>query len=262
MSHSIQAAESHASEVKTITYAPRTELPAVDLITFAKLDMRVGTVKEVKQNLKARIPSLLIKMNFGSAFADLKQSSAQLCDSYLPSAEATTQLAPDGRPKAQLQDQQITAVVNFPVRHVGVSSYFLTLGIVSLPGDPPSGTIVIKPSRSVPDGARVSLLDAPFQPTCPPRTAQTTYEESFAQLDIRVGTVVSSKDHAIDFGNELGTFVYAGSYPELHDGMQVLRVFNLKGKEQDDNILGVALENGDLVPLVLERPLPNGRHLM
>ena len=48
---------------------------------FDKVDIRIGTVISVKKNEKARKPSLVIEVDFGSEIG-IKQSSAQITHYY------------------------------------------------------------------------------------------------------------------------------------------------------------------------------------
>jgi hypothetical protein len=57
-----------------------------------------------------------VEVNFGSGLEDLKQSSAQLVDLYSP--------------PESLVGRQILAATNFPVRSIGIKSFFLTMGVV------------------------------------------------------------------------------------------------------------------------------------
>ena len=48
---------------------------------FKKIQIKIGTVLEVKKNIKARKPSLVIKVDFGKDIG-VKQSSAQITHYY------------------------------------------------------------------------------------------------------------------------------------------------------------------------------------
>ena len=48
---------------------------------FKKISIKVGTILEVKKNERARKPSLIIKVDFGSEIG-IKQSSAQITHYY------------------------------------------------------------------------------------------------------------------------------------------------------------------------------------
>ncbi|MDV2992422.1 MAG: putative chaperone CsaA [Chroococcidiopsis sp. SAG 2025] len=81
---------------------------------FLKVDMRVGTIIAVEDNLKAKKPAYILTIDFGNL--GQKMSSAQITDNYS---------------KAELIGKQIIAVVNFPAKRVaGVKSEVLILGAV------------------------------------------------------------------------------------------------------------------------------------
>lgn len=241
-------------QVSSIQYDDQGLLSPADPHCFFDLDIRVGTVTTAQINKKARVPSLRVVMDFGFGFNDLKQSSAQLTDNYRAQDEVLENLR-----KVDLLHKQIAAVTNFPKRSVGIPSFFLTLGVVSKKGED-SGTVVITPIISVSNGAKVGLLNEESDHKDCTRLPKVDYNKTFALLDIRVGTVSSILNKTIDFGEELGVFTYSGEYPLLEEGMQVLRVRNLKGMEEKDNLLGV-VEGDNLIPITLERPLPNGHFL-
>lgn len=213
---------------------------------FLDLDIRIGQVTNAVKNTKARAPSLKLQVDFGPDFEDLEQSSAQLTEVY-----------PEGN---GLLEQQIAAVTNFPKRHVGIPSYFLTLGVIPI-DDEPLGTVVIKPLREVPNASKVKLLndDPVFMES--PRQEKVNYEDTFHQLEIRVGTIQSTGEKTIDFG-ELGIFFYHGNYVHFNDGLQILRLRSIEGLVfTEDNFLGIVGEDNDLIPITPERLVANGRIL-
>ncbi len=244
-----------------IVYKDHGFLPPVKSDIFNLLDIRLGTVTTAEINKKARVPSLKITMDFGTKFDDLKQSSAQLQDNYYEGAIDRKEISEEGRDKRKLQGMQIAAVTNFPMRSVGIPSYFLTLGVVSLEGES-SGTVVIHPILPVPNGIQVKLIndDIPSADSTF-RLPQTKYEESFVYLDIRIGTVLSTVEKSVYFGEKLGIFVYKGDYPFIKKGMQILRAINLIDLAKEDNFLGVVTLEGEKIPLTLERSLPDGHFL-
>ena len=65
---------------------------------FTKVKIKVGTVLEVKKNEKARKPSLIIKVDFGSEIG-IKNSSAQITHYYN---------------SENLVGKQVIGVCNFP----------------------------------------------------------------------------------------------------------------------------------------------------
>ena len=86
---------------------------------FDKIDIRIGTVLSVKQNTKARKPSLIIEVDFGKEIG-IKQSSAQITHYY---------------DEENLKGKQIIGVCNFPEKNIaGVKSEFLVLGAIEEDG--------------------------------------------------------------------------------------------------------------------------------
>ncbi len=80
---------------------------------FQKVDIRVGTIIEVKDFLKARIPAYQLKIDFGSL--GIKKSSAQITQLYT---------------KEELLSKQVIAIVNFkPKQIANFISECLILGI-------------------------------------------------------------------------------------------------------------------------------------
>ena len=69
---------------------------------FKKVQIKVGTVLEVKVNEKARKPSLVVKVDFGKEIG-IKQSSAQITHYY--NAE-------------NLVGKQVIGVCNFPTKNI------------------------------------------------------------------------------------------------------------------------------------------------
>jgi tRNA-binding protein len=103
---------------------------------FLKVDMRVGTIIAVEDNLKAKNPAYLLTIDFGNL--GKKMSSAQITDNYS---------------KAELIGKQIIAVVNFPAKRVaGVKSEVLVLGAV--PNN--QGVVLLEPNFPVENGTRIS----------------------------------------------------------------------------------------------------------
>ena len=80
---------------------------------FEKVDIRIGTIVEVKDFPKARNPAFILHVDFGVEIG-LKKSSPQITDLYT---------------KDQLQGKQVIAVVNFEPKQVGpIMSECLVLG--------------------------------------------------------------------------------------------------------------------------------------
>jgi tRNA-binding protein len=242
-----------------ISYPYSGYLPPVSKEAFEQLDIRMGTVRLAELNKKAKVPSMRLEVDFGPGFEDLIQTSAQLLDNYYPGKKQIKDLDGDGRPKAMLEGMQVAAITNFPLRRIGIPSYFLTLGGASFEGET-TGVVVLQTAVPSPNGARVKLLNDGTSSYREERLEKADYSKTFEVLDIRVGTVISPKKKLIDFGMDEGQVVsYRGDYPSLSTGMRVLRVVNLEGMEDQDNLIGVVDEAGEKIPLILERSLPNGR---
>jgi export-related chaperone CsaA len=102
---------------------------------FEKLDIRVGTVIDVKDFPEVRNPSYQLQIDFGEL--GIKKSSAQITDLYS---------------RENLLNQQIIAVVNFPPKQIGkFMSECLVLGIY---GEQNQVTL-IKPERKVNSGSKI-----------------------------------------------------------------------------------------------------------
>lgn len=103
---------------------------------FAKLDLRVGTVRHAEPNAKAHVPAYVLTVDFGAL--GTRTSSAQLTERY----------APD-----DLVGLQVVAVVNFPPKRIaGVKSEVLVLGVM----DEAKGTTLLVPTHPVADGTRIA----------------------------------------------------------------------------------------------------------
>ncbi|MBD2307449.1 tRNA-binding protein [Chroococcidiopsis sp. FACHB-1243] len=113
-----------------------TAIAEITFDDFLKVDMRVGTILDVEDNLKARKPAYILTIDFGEL--GQKMSSAQITDNYS---------------KAELIGKQIIAVVNFPAKKVaGVKSEVLILGAV--PNN--QGVVLLEPNLPVENGTRIS----------------------------------------------------------------------------------------------------------
>jgi tRNA-binding protein len=103
---------------------------------FLTIDIRVGTIVEVKNFPQARKPSYQLLIDFGPEIG-LKRSSAQITACY--DAES-------------LMGRQVLAVVNFPPRQIAnFFSEVLTLGL-----ETEAGVVLLQPERPVKNGIRVS----------------------------------------------------------------------------------------------------------
>ena len=104
---------------------------------FDKVDIRIGTVLSIKQNVKARKPSLIIEVDFGDEIG-IKQSSAQITHYYN---------------EENLKGKQVIGVCNFPEKNIaGVKSQFLVLGAIENDGK----VVLIHPSQPTKNGLRIA----------------------------------------------------------------------------------------------------------
>ena len=104
---------------------------------FDKADIRVGTVISVKKNHKARKPSLVVKVDFGSEIG-IKQSSAQITHYYN---------------EENLKGKQVIGVCNFAEKNIaGVVSQVLILGSIDSEGK----VILVHPSQKSENGLPIA----------------------------------------------------------------------------------------------------------
>jgi tRNA-binding protein len=104
---------------------------------FRKVDLRAGTVLEVEELPRARIPAYLLRIDFGPELGVMK-SSARVADLYA---------------KRDLIGKRVVAVVNFPPKQIGpVMSECLVTGFYREDG----AVVLAVPDGDVPDGARLA----------------------------------------------------------------------------------------------------------
>lgn len=102
---------------------------------FTKVDLRVGTIIEVKDFPEARNPAYQLTIDFGDL--GIKKSSAQITTLYT---------------KDDLLQKQIVAVVNFPKKQIAkFNSECLLLGAVK-----GKDVILLNPSIKVKNGSVVA----------------------------------------------------------------------------------------------------------
>jgi tRNA-binding protein len=101
---------------------------------FEQVDIRVGTIIDVRDFLKAQKPAYQLIIDFGDL--GIKKSSAQITDLYK---------------QEDLINKQILAVVNFPPKQIAnFISECLVLGAVNN-----QGVILLKPEQRIINGAQV-----------------------------------------------------------------------------------------------------------
>lgn len=102
---------------------------------FTKVDLRIGTIIEVKDFPEARNPAFQLKIDFGGL--GVKKTSAQITTIYN---------------KEDLLNKQIVAVVNFPKKQIAnFMSECLVVGAVK-----EKDVFLLKPEQKVPNGTSVS----------------------------------------------------------------------------------------------------------
>ena len=103
---------------------------------FEKVDVRAGTIIEVKEFPKAKKPAWQLKIDFGKEVG-IKNSSAQIVHHYC---------------KEDLIGRQILAVVNFPPKQIAnFFSECLVLGVADKNGE----IILLSTEQKVEDGEKV-----------------------------------------------------------------------------------------------------------
>ena len=104
---------------------------------YNKVEIKVGTVIKVSKNEKARKPSLVIKVDFGSEIG-IKQSSAQITHYYNSD---------------NLVGKQVIGVCNFPKKNIaGVVSEVLILGAIEKDGK----VVLVHPSQKTENGLDIA----------------------------------------------------------------------------------------------------------
>jgi tRNA-binding protein len=102
---------------------------------FAKLDIRAGTIIEVKEFPGAKKPAWQLSIDFGSI--GIKKSSAQITSLYN---------------KEQLVNRQVIAVVNFPPKQI--ANFFSECLVLGLYNEQ-NNVVLLEPERSVGNGCKV-----------------------------------------------------------------------------------------------------------
>lgn len=104
----------------------------IELDDFNKVEMRAGTVLDVKDNKKSRNPAYVVAIDFGEEIG-IKKSSAQITALYKPE---------------DLIGQQVICCVNLTPIHIGsVKSEVRILGTES-----EQGVVLLRPTEKVKNG--------------------------------------------------------------------------------------------------------------
>ena len=104
---------------------------------FKKVQIKIGTVVNVKKNERAKKPSLVLNVDFGSKIG-IKQSSAQITHFYN---------------SENLVGKQVIGVCNFPIKNIaGVNSEVLILGAIEKNGK----VVLVQPSQKTENGLDIA----------------------------------------------------------------------------------------------------------
>ena len=104
---------------------------------YSKIQILVGTVLTVSKNEKARKPSLVVEVDFGSEVG-VRKSSAQITHYYNSD---------------NLVGKQVIGVCNFPKKNIaGVISEVLILGAIEKDGK----VVLVHPSQKTDNGLEIA----------------------------------------------------------------------------------------------------------
>ena len=104
---------------------------------YSKIQIAVGTVLKVSKNEKARKPSLVVEVDFGSKIG-VRKSSAQITHYYNSD---------------NLVGKQVIGVCNFPKKNIaGVESEVLILGAIEKDGK----VVLVHPSQKTENGLEIA----------------------------------------------------------------------------------------------------------
>lgn len=111
-------------------------MPAITWSDFEKIDIRIGTITEVKDFPKAKKPAYQLWIDFGPELG-IKRSSAQITALYK---------------KEDLLNRTVIAVINFPPKQIAdFISECLVLGVY----DENNDVILLQADRPVKNGQRI-----------------------------------------------------------------------------------------------------------
>lgn len=104
---------------------------------FEKVELRIGTITEVKEFPEANNPAYKLRIDFGDEIG-IKKSSAQITELY---------------DKEELLDQQVIAVVNFPAKQIGP---FISECLVTGFYRDSEEVVLAVPDKEVPNGSKLA----------------------------------------------------------------------------------------------------------
>ena len=104
---------------------------------YSKIQILVGTVLKVSKNEKARKPSLIVEVDFGSEIG-VRKSSAQITHYYNSD---------------NLVGKQVMGICNFPKKNIaGIVSEVLILGAIEKDGK----VVLVHPSQKTENGLEIA----------------------------------------------------------------------------------------------------------
>ncbi|CAF1148831.1 unnamed protein product [Rotaria sordida] len=247
--------------------------------SLKKIDFRIGTIVSVKPNIKAKNPSFIVDIDFGTTIGK-KTTSAQLPANYTE--------------HELLQSKQVVCVVNFPVKRIaGFKSEVLVVGfpdekskVVLLNTrnvDVPNGKQILYLSSAITTGSMITIkqhtesIDESHMANASSNFSgnvlpEATYEQ-FEAAGIIVGTVKHIQQEqnlhevtfTVDFGETMGERTFAvqnlSSDIVYNASTQVAVSIN----EQTNEIVPLAITQDDdrhsIVLLGVDRQVPNGGRL-
>ena len=110
--------------------------PIIEYNDFEKIEILTGTIIEVTENVKAKKPAFVLKINFGEKVG-IKFSSAQITNYSIE----------------ELINKQVVAVCNFEKKNIaGIESEVLVLGSI----DQDNKVILLQPDIVVKNGSPVA----------------------------------------------------------------------------------------------------------